>query len=664
MPTTKRHRYALIGTAILLSASCAVHDVREVPVPETLPESFSDTEGNVTPPDRWWKAFNSPELDRLIESALSENLDLKTAFSRLDQGWAMARIAASGLQPTLDANTSAWRGRTQNPFFGDETENQFSFGLTAAYEVDLWKKIASRRNAAELDVVASRQDLESAALILTSQVSSVWFSIIEQEAQRRLLSEQLESSETFLELVELRFGQGRASAVDVFQQRGQTASVRTQFPVVESRREVLQNQLAVLLGRSPTEETPIETEELPSPPPIPDIGLPIELLDRRPDILSARLRVGAADYRVASAIADRLPALRLSGNSNYGDSEVSDLFSNWLWNVAGNLMTPILDGGRRQAEVARTRAVVTERLHQYEKTVLVAIQEVENAVAQEREQRNYLKELHEQIEIARETLDSSQARYVNGQSDYLPVLTALQALQRLERNEVTDRLNLLLYRIDLYKALGGNWTRELSTSTPPEPSPVLGRESRIECALASAQEPTLQESTAQKPTCTRRCTCRRISSPPRLMGSQKVWDTDFNPLLYGSHVCLRQAMRHLPRSRGRKKNERVCSVFSPKRATLAWPSRGDSEGVDTSLPASRRLFANLSRLGETQRGLKTSLLVPRLLFAAGGPDCSSIRVAKPQEAGGICFALSPTVLQFPTHVRLYAGASTHTGVKE
>jgi len=174
-------------------------------------------------------------------------------------------------------------------------------------------------------------------------------------------------------------------------------------------------------------------------------------------------------------------------------------------------MTPILDGGRRQAEVLRTQAVVRERLHQYEKSVLVAIQEVEDAIVQEAQQKNYLEQLDKQIEIAQETLRSSRTRYINGQSNYLPVLTALQAVQRLERTRLAAQLNLILYRIDLYKALGGTWTGELSTSTPLEPSPVLGREFRIECALASAQESGARESI-----CTGKSTWRRSSSPPRL----------------------------------------------------------------------------------------------------------------------------------------------------
>ncbi|MFH1740383.1 MAG: efflux transporter outer membrane subunit [bacterium] len=457
-----RARYLFVAISVALwTLSCAVHQVRHDALPPaSVPEHFSDSGGTVDPPDRWWVAFNDPALNTLVESTLSDNLDLGTAWARLDQARALARIAGANNSPTLDLSTGARRGRMQE-FMGTTTDSQFSLGFSTAYEVDLWKRIDSLESAAELDVLATRQDLEATALALTSQVAQFWFSIIEQRSQRGLLSDQIQISETFLELVELRFGQGRASAVDVYQQREQVASVRAQIPNVESRTQVLLNQLAVLLGQSPTTDVSAEGEELPELPPQPLVGIPMELLQKRPDIRSAQIRIAAADHRLAAAIADRLPTLRLGGQSSYGGSEIGDLFSNWMWNLAANLVTPVIDGGRRKAEVERNRAVITERLHQYEKAVLTALQEVENVLVREQKQTTYVKELETQLDIARKTLEESRSRYTNGLTDYLPVLTALQSVQRLERTLLTAHLDLISFRIDLYRSLGGAWTSEL-----------------------------------------------------------------------------------------------------------------------------------------------------------------------------------------------------------
>ena len=188
--------------------------------------------------------------------------------------------------------------------------------------------------------------------------------------------------------------------------------------------------------------------------PLPETGVPADLLKRRPDIRAAELRVIAADYRVAAAVADRLPAIRLTGNVGYQAHRSSDLFDGVHW-YFGDEGSP--------AEVDRTKAVVDELLKAYGQALLVAFQEVEDALAQERNQHDYLGLLQKQVELARQTLDAAQARYVNGQGDYLPVLTALQSRQRLERAYLTAQRDLIISRIQLCRALGGAWAQE----TPP-----------------------------------------------------------------------------------------------------------------------------------------------------------------------------------------------------
>jgi multidrug efflux system outer membrane protein len=418
-------------------------------------------------PDRWWEDFGAPELNGLIDKALADNLDLGAAWARLDQALALARQARAGLWPEGSAEANA--SRAQSVFFAGEElgvrsfrSDQLLLTVAANYELDLWRRVWSLKKAGDLDVRASRGDLETMAMTLAAEVSEAWLSLIEQHAQQKLLEDQVEVGERFLRLTELRFGQGLASALDVYQQRQQLASTRAEIPLAEAEIGELENRIAVLRGEPPAGAVVTANTTLPGLPPLPSTGLPADLLGRRPDVRAAGLRVAAADHRVAAAVADRLPAIRLTARGGYQSfAPPENLFDASIWNLAGNLAAPVIDGGRRRAEVNRTRAVVAERLCVYGQVFLQALKEVEDALVRERWQREHLAEIQQQVALSKRTLEQAQARYVNGLSEYLPVLIALEALQRVERSELSARRQLLSFRIQLYRALGGSWTNEL-----------------------------------------------------------------------------------------------------------------------------------------------------------------------------------------------------------
>ena len=474
-----------LAALLLLSlAGCSLHKVREdVPPPVAVPERLAGAGEAEAYVDRWWEAFATPALDRQVELALAGNLELGQAWARLDQASALARQAAAGQWPEI--SLTAGLGRLQSVFsagppIGTRSVQTDRVPLTvgAAYEVDLWRRIASLKRGAVLDSEASRQDLESIAMTLAAQVVETWFTLAEQHSRIDLLQAQLRAGGTFLELTELRFAQGLASALDVYQQRQQVAATRSELPAARASRAVARNQLAVLLGRSPGMDLEDDARALPVMPPLPPTGLTADLLARRPDVRSAQLRVASADHRVAAAIAARLPALRIGGDTgleSHDINELDNMLDYWVWSIMANLTWPVFDGGRRKAEVDRTRAVVAERLAAFGQTVLVAVREVEDALVQEHEQLQLVRDLQRQTELARSTLREARMRYMNGLSDYLPVLTALQSLQVLERSELTARHRLLSFRVQLYRSLGGAWTSELtppdrsSADTPTEP---------------------------------------------------------------------------------------------------------------------------------------------------------------------------------------------------
>jgi NodT family efflux transporter outer membrane factor (OMF) lipoprotein len=415
-------------------------------------------------PGSWWETFSAPELNYLVKEALSSNFSLKKAWARLDQVKASAVKMGSYLYPELNV-TADYAHTYQKSDFSSHTErtgiDHYSLGVASSYEIDLWGRIRSEREAAKLDAEAAREDLNSAAMTLAAEVTIHWLNIISQKMQKDLLKKQLQTNKFFLELMELRYRKSLASALDVFQQKQILHQIEAAIPLVEARKQILFNELALLLGKSPYQCNEIKSISLPEIGKIPGTGIPVDLLANRPDVRSSGLRLKASDWQVSAAIADRLPAIRLTARASYGAEDINSLFDNWIRNLTAGLAGPVFDGRRRTAEVDRARAVAEERLASYKYTVLNAVKEVENALVQEEMQKKHIKALELQLHSAGRALVEARERYKKGIIDYLPVLTQILAVQRLERELIIKRTILVVYRVNLYRALGGDWTDKL-----------------------------------------------------------------------------------------------------------------------------------------------------------------------------------------------------------
>jgi outer membrane protein TolC len=226
---------------------------------------------------------------------------------------------------------------------------------------------------------------------------------------------------------------------------------------VAGQAQVLENQLNLLIGTPPGQLQLPHVAKLITLPSLPSTGIPAALVQNRPDVRSAWYRVLSADQSTAAAVADRFPRLSISAGLSTGGEYADELFDNWLASLAGNLVAPLVDGGLRKAEVARSRAVTEERLHAYGQTVLEALGEVEDALAREARQREYLLSLEKQLDLAQSVIGRVRDRYLNGAEEYQRVLDALLSYQQLQRNYLSGRRTLIQYRIDLCRALGGGW---------------------------------------------------------------------------------------------------------------------------------------------------------------------------------------------------------------
>ncbi len=433
--------------------------------PETIGESFS-REGLAPLEDRWWESFEDPQLNALVEQALEENFSLQTAWARLAQFEALRKRARSSLFPTLSASAGADYTEQINAGNSNLEGESWDFSLNAAYEVDLWGKLRSRNDAAKLDLLAEEETLKTAAITVSAAVASTWYQLQEQYTQLEVLNNQIKINEDTLNLIETRFRRGQSDSTDVLQQRRLAEQRRGERENVRSRIEVLENALAILIARDPVQETFQNTGLLTALPPLPQTGIPVDLVRRRPDVRSAFFAVQAADLRVAAAIADRYPTLRLTASGRTTGDSASDLFDSWLVNLAAGLTAPIIDGGQRKSELERTRAVVAAEYNTFARILLEALQEVENALEQEFRQERFIESLEKQLELARATTQQTGARYLRGAETYLQVLSAQQTEQALERTLLGARQDLIGFRIDLNRALAGGWEMTPPTAYP------------------------------------------------------------------------------------------------------------------------------------------------------------------------------------------------------
>jgi NodT family efflux transporter outer membrane factor (OMF) lipoprotein len=487
-----------------------------------LPEAYTLYDATAEAPVRWWEQFESPALNGLVAEALSGNFTLQQAYARIDQAVALLRQNRSALFPqvgysadagirathsdagfgSVPAPSTAQRlnalGTVIGPGSGtgtvtgalrdtqsrlnalqtlltpepnnEQTINteEYSLGLTANYEVDLWGRLRAAEQASGLELMATQEDLFAAMQSVAGQVVLTWLDLLQIRQTLAVTRDQLATNEQTLELIELRFRKGLANALDVFQQRQAVAGTETVLPPLEAQEQVLLHELAILLGKEPRAELDLGGPAYPDAGPLPDYGIPADLLARRPDVRTAGLLLQAADWRVSAARADRLPALTLNAGFSFNGDEFDMIFDNWVATLASSVTGPIFDAGRRRAEVDRTRAVVDERLNAYRLTVLTAVAEVENALVQIDRQEAFIKALREQYVAARNTHEEALNRYRKGLSDYLPVLSALTTAQNLERSVIESEHDLLVLRVQLHLALGGDWMPEAARTAIEE----------------------------------------------------------------------------------------------------------------------------------------------------------------------------------------------------
>lgn len=414
---------------------------------------FSYT-GSQVIPERWWTAFEDEQLNQLIDSALVKNLNLASIWQQFEAAKATVRIQNSNLWPQLDASLQTGISRPRPDFRGGENTQA---GLSASYEIDLWGGIRSAKEAEEYRAQASLYDYQAAAMSLSAEISIAYFNVINTMRQVELVKEQIVTNEKIMQLIRARFSGGQVRAVDILRQEQLLETTRGIEINLERNLLLAKNQLAVLLGQPAQNELDIFKTSIPSLDSIPQTGLPLELIRRRPDIKNAYAIVLAADRDYATALTNKYPRISITASTQARSNDYQNLFREWAYTLGANILAPIFYGGQLRAEADRNESLKRSAVYNYGQQVLIAFREVEDALINEQKQQERLVVLRRQLELTQKTNRQIKLEFLNGLSDYLDVLLALDEQQQLKRDKINAEQQLLEFRISLYRSLAGSF---------------------------------------------------------------------------------------------------------------------------------------------------------------------------------------------------------------
>ncbi|MBU1194329.1 MAG: efflux transporter outer membrane subunit [Proteobacteria bacterium] len=437
------------------------------PSPGELPDDFprksidkrQDTD-TVLNPEPWWQFLGSDDLDHLIEQALVLNFDLKTLDARLAQARATISKTDAAFFPLLDFSFGGQKKHTRiktSSGSSPRTDGSHSWdgSLSGSYSPDVWGEYDADKKAALMSHDAAAQDLSAFRFELTVNIVQTWVDIIAARHKKQILHEQIKTNDTVLKLLKLRFRNGKATALDISQQQEAIAEVNAQLPLLEKQEQVLIHALALLSGKTTADGIQLKTVAFDQFSPLPDIGIPSDLLKNRSDIQAARMRLLSATWDIKAAKADLLPSFSLTARALFSSGKLDLLFQNWVATLAASIAGPLFDGGQRHAEIERVKAVVQEKVNLYAAVVARAVFEVEDSLISIQKQDQYVRLLEQELAIARVALRDALVQYQNGKSSYLNYLTAQAGVQRLERQLAGEQSSCVKERIGLYKSLGG-----------------------------------------------------------------------------------------------------------------------------------------------------------------------------------------------------------------
>ena len=462
-----------VSCLLILGSGCITEPQRQpialdVPIPHEwhrAPDARSASRQN------WIDSFGDPVLSDLVNRALTHNFDLKSVAARVEAAIAQARIDSSGLWPQLSFAPGYQQAQVRSAGFGSAQFSVFETLFNLSWEVDIWGRIRAFREASIREAHASSGDLQAAQLSLTARVAQNYFALLEAKLQTQVAKQSIIDRSAIVSLIEGRFERGLARGLDVRLALTDLANARSQLAQTNNQVQFITRQLEILLGRYPggalpelvntvaESSTTLAWQALPDAPPLLPIGLPAELLTRRPDLLAAFTRLQAADARLESAEKLLLPRITLTAAGGTRDSALTDLIDPRAaaWNVFAGAIQPLFTGGRIRGGIHLAEARVEEAYNRYQEVVLNAFREVEQALAAEEWLREEEKALREAVQHIGASRELALYSYRHGYIQILTLLDSYRSALNTQSAHLAVQRQLLNNRINLYLALGGSF---------------------------------------------------------------------------------------------------------------------------------------------------------------------------------------------------------------
>jgi multidrug efflux system outer membrane protein len=450
---------------MLLLAGCATSlpEISADKLPEPAPAEFKEkwtiaAPAEAQPRGEWWRAFNDPVLDDLIERANRGNASVRVAAARLAQARAAVRSTDADRSPQLGVGASA--RRAQGIIGGDAgpARNLFTAGADLSYEVDLFGRLSHATEAAKLTAQAQEGLLQSARLLVQASVAQTYLALRALDSERDLVRTTLNTYRETRALTERRWRAGDVAELDFARASTEVSSTESEALALDRRRTELEHALAVLVGETPTKFTLMESEWRTALPLIP-AGVPSTVLTRRPDVSAAQNTMLAAQSRVGVAKAAWFPNVALTGFGGYASTDLDDLlqWSSRAWLIGAIVSLPLFDGGRRKAGIENTSAQLDGAVAQYREQVLVAFKDVEDQLAALRLLTEQSEAQARAVASASRTTALSDARYRAGYVSQLELLDAQRSELRNRREALQVRSARYQSTVALVRALGGGW---------------------------------------------------------------------------------------------------------------------------------------------------------------------------------------------------------------
>ncbi len=444
------------------------------------------------PKGAWWKIYSDSTLDTYEQELLQANQSLVAARDRLGQARALARVATADYFPQLSTDPSVVRerGSGNRPLNGASpsivngvpqpilpyTQSVYTIPFSVSYEADLFGRVRRNVEAANASLQSTAADLQNAQLILTAELAADYFSLRELDAEYQVVQESVGYQRKGLDLVNHRHDGGVASGLEVAQQAALLDSTLSQLALVQQSRAQYEHAMAVLVGQSASGFNVPVAPLTATPPPVP-LGVPSDVLERRPDISTAERQMAYQNAQVGIARTAFYPHITLSGSGGWQSTDIASLLSapSLFWSLGADAFEPLLQGGRNRANLAAARAAYDESVANYRQSVLTAFQQVEDGISNLSTLSQALATQAAAVEDARRYLAIANNRYVGGVTTYLDVITAQTTLLSSERLQTQLLGQQMVSSVYLVKALGGGWNASeiQGVQVHPQPGQIL-----------------------------------------------------------------------------------------------------------------------------------------------------------------------------------------------